>query len=92
MYVAKYICARHSASALTLCNCGFELIQHMYIRPDNEIDGQGFLDLTEADVKGLVSKLGVVKKILRLKTVCPLLPRYSVAELNVYFAISSYVY
>jgi len=36
---------------------------------ENEIDGQAFLDLSEDDVKSLTSKLGVVKKICRLKAV-----------------------
>ena len=34
---------------------------------DNEIDGMAFLELSEDDVKGLVSKVGVVKHILRLQ-------------------------
>ena len=36
---------------------------------DNEIDGQAFLDLTESDMKFLTPKLGVVKKLFRLKQV-----------------------
>ena len=35
---------------------------------ENEIDGITFLELTEADIKGLVPKLGVVKKIHRLQS------------------------
>ena len=34
---------------------------------DNEIDGMAFLELSEDDVKRLVSKVGVVKHILRLQ-------------------------
>ncbi len=44
----------------------------MYHYADNEVDGEAFRDLSEADVKSLVSKLGLVKKILRLKRVCNL--------------------
>ena len=36
---------------------------------DNEIDGQAFLDLTESHMKFLTPKLGVVKKLFRLKQV-----------------------
>lgn len=36
----------------------------------NEIDGQAFVDLSESDVKTMTSKLGLVKKIMRLKVVC----------------------
>ena len=34
---------------------------------DEETDGAGFLDLTEADIKSLVPKLGIVKKLCRLQ-------------------------
>ena len=34
---------------------------------ENEIDGAAFVDLTEADIKSMVSKLGIVKKICRLQ-------------------------
>ena len=34
---------------------------------DEKIDGSGFLDLTEGDIKSLVSKLGIVKKISHLQ-------------------------
>ena len=34
---------------------------------ENEIDGDCFLELTESDIKGLVPKLGLVKKICRLQ-------------------------
>lgn len=36
---------------------------------ENEVDGQAFLELSENDVKTLTPKLGVVKKVLRLKVV-----------------------
>ena len=36
----------------------------------NEIDGQAFVDLSKNDVKTMTSKLGLVKKIMRLKMVC----------------------
>ena len=45
-----------SLSMWSLCICPLE----------NEIDGTAFLELTDADIKGLVPKLGVVKKICRL--------------------------
>ena len=41
------------------------MLSHTFI--DEEIDGEGFLDLTEAEIKELVKPLGTVKKILRLK-------------------------
>ena len=31
------------------------------------MDGIGFMDLTEEEVKGLVKRLGIVKRIMRLK-------------------------
>ena len=34
---------------------------------ENNIDGEAFLELTETEVKSLVSKLGTAKKILRLQ-------------------------
>ena len=34
---------------------------------ENEIDGPGFFDLTELDIKSMVPKLGIVKKICRLQ-------------------------
>lgn len=34
---------------------------------ENQIDGAGFLDLTEPDIKELIKPLGIVKKIVRLK-------------------------
>jgi hypothetical protein len=30
---------------------------------DNEVDGESFLELSEADIKEMVSKIGLVKKI-----------------------------
>ena len=36
---------------------------------ENEIDGQAFCELSEDDVRLMTPKLGVVKKIYRLKTV-----------------------
>ena len=35
---------------------------------ENEIDRESFLELSEADVKELVKPLGVVKKLVRLKS------------------------
>ena len=44
---------------------------------EEDIDGAAFLDLTEADIKSMVPKLGLVKKVMRLqKVICML-------ELNV---------
>ena len=34
---------------------------------DNEIDGDAFLELSESDIRSLVPKLGMVKKISRLQ-------------------------
>ena len=34
---------------------------------DNEIDGDAFLELSEDDIRTLVPKLGMVKKICRLQ-------------------------
>ena len=34
---------------------------------ENEIDGATFLELTESEIKGLVPKLGLAKKICRLQ-------------------------
>lgn len=34
---------------------------------DNEIDGEAFMELTESDITSLVMKIGLVKKILRLR-------------------------
>jgi len=35
---------------------------------DNEVDGESFLDLSEMDLKEMIpSKIGVVKKILKLQ-------------------------
>ena len=36
---------------------------------DEDIDGAAFIDLSEADIKSLVPKLGMVKKIARLQKV-----------------------
>jgi len=36
--------------------------------PDQEIDGEAFLELTESDVSKLTDKMGIAKKILRLIT------------------------
>ena len=38
-----------------------------YYTTENEIDGSAFLELSEDDVRTLVPKLGVVKKICRLQ-------------------------
>ena len=47
-----------SLSMWILCICPLE----------NEIDGTAFLELTETDIRGLVPKLGLVKKICRLQS------------------------
>ena len=39
----------------------------LYFCAENEIDGTGFFDLDESDIKSMVSKLGIVKKISRLQ-------------------------
>ena len=36
---------------------------------DNDVDGEAFLDLLESDIKSIVPKLGLVKKILRVQKV-----------------------
>ncbi len=36
--------------------------------PDQEIDGEAFLELTESDVGKLTDKMGIAKKIIRLIT------------------------
>ena len=35
---------------------------------EHDIDGEAFMELTEADIKSLEAKLGIVKKICRLQT------------------------
>ena len=62
MNVELYICYTKSATINIFLFCVFcEFIV------DEEIDGSGFLDLTECDIKSLVPKLGIVKKISRLQ-------------------------
>lgn len=64
--VVGILSPQHSLSALILRLLKkFDLI---FFLIDNEIDGTGFFDLTESDVKSMVSKLGIVKKICRLQT------------------------
>ena len=43
-------------------------LEFLCANADNEIDGETFLELTESEIKSLVSKLGVFKKIMRLKS------------------------
>lgn len=53
---------------------------------ENEIDGTGFFDLDESDIKSMVSKLGIVKKISRLqKSVSILLLILKVPSMNVIY-------
>ena len=42
-------------------------ISFMCLYSENEIDGTSFVDLTESDIKSMVTKLGIVKKIQRLQ-------------------------
>ena len=38
---------------------------------ENEIDGEAFVDLSEADIKSIVAKVGLVKKLQRIqKALC----------------------
>lgn len=36
------------------------------IPPENQVDGESFLELREADVKEMVKPIGVVKKVMKL--------------------------
>lgn len=37
------------------------------VHTDEEIDGPGFLELTEEDIKKLTDKMGLIKKLQRIK-------------------------
>ena len=54
------------------CKAGLRRVSHRLTLLDfaeNEIDGQAFSELTEDDVRRMTEKLGIVKKICRLKVV-----------------------
>ncbi len=38
-----------------------------FLKLENEIDGETFCELSEADIKAIVKPLGIVKKIIRLQ-------------------------
>lgn len=43
----------------------FGTVIHVY-STEEEIDGPGFLDLTEEDIKQLTDKMGLIKKVQRV--------------------------
>ena len=59
----------------------------MCLHSVNEIDGASFLDLTDSDVKSMVTKLGIVKKIRRLQLLVSslLLLVYKLAKFRIPF-------
>lgn len=41
----------------------------MYFNADNEVDGEAFLELEQVDLEKMISKIGIVKKLLKIQKV-----------------------